>query len=62
MPRAKPYVILESMESFGGTWVTHKYPRVLSNCDLYTFGYRFKRVGERRLPRPEGRSSSTWAK
>jgi len=38
----KSFAILESMESFGGTWVTHKYPGIRSDSDLYTFGYRFK--------------------
>ena len=36
------YVVLESQESFGGTWLTHKYPGIRSDSDLYTFGYRFK--------------------
>jgi monooxygenase len=38
----KSYVILESKDTFGGTWETHKYPGVRSDSDLYTFGYRFK--------------------
>lgn len=38
----KSYVILEGLESFGGTWLMHKYPGVRSDSDLYTFGYRFK--------------------
>jgi len=38
----KSFLILESLESFGGTWLTHKYPGVRSDSDLYTFGYRFK--------------------
>ncbi len=38
----KTYVILESMDTYGGTWETHKYPGVRSDSDLYTFGYRFK--------------------
>jgi len=38
----KRFVILESQESFGGTWLTHKYPGIRSDSDLYTFGYRFK--------------------
>lgn len=38
----KSYVILEGMETFGGTWWTHKYPGIRSDSDLYTFGYRFK--------------------
>ena len=36
------FVALESQESFGGTWLTHKYPGIRSDSDLYTFGYRFK--------------------
>jgi cation diffusion facilitator CzcD-associated flavoprotein CzcO len=38
----KSFVILESQESFGGTWLTHKYPGIRSDSDLHTFGYRFK--------------------
>ena len=36
------YVVLEALESFGGTWLTHTYPGIRSDSDLYTFGYRFK--------------------
>ena len=36
------FVVLESLESFGGTWLTHTYPGIRSDSDLYTFGYRFK--------------------
>lgn len=38
----KSYVILEGLETYGGTWWTHKYPGIRSDSDLYTFGYRFK--------------------
>jgi len=38
----KSFVVLESKDSFGGTWLTHAYPGVRSDSDLYTFGYRFK--------------------
>ncbi len=38
----KSFVVLESQESFGGTWLTHKYPGIRSDSDLFTFGYRFK--------------------
>lgn len=38
----KSFVVLETNESFGGTWITHKYPGIRSDSDLYTFGYRFK--------------------
>ena len=36
------FTVLESQESFGGTWHTHRYPGIRSDSDLYTFGYRFK--------------------
>ncbi len=36
------YAVLESKPTFGGTWVTHTYPGIRSDSDLYTFGYRFK--------------------
>lgn len=38
----KSFCVLEGMESFGGTWLMHKYPGVRSDSDLFTFGYRFK--------------------
>ncbi len=38
----KSYLVLEVQESFGGTWLTHKYPGIRSDSDLYTFGYRDK--------------------
>ena len=38
----KSFLVLEELESFGGTWLTHTYPGVRSDSDLYTFGYRFK--------------------
>jgi cation diffusion facilitator CzcD-associated flavoprotein CzcO len=38
----KSFVVLEGLESFGGTWHMHRYPGVRSDSDLYTFGYRFK--------------------
>ena len=36
------FVILEAQNSFGGTWITHRYPGIRSDSDLFTFGYRFK--------------------
>jgi cation diffusion facilitator CzcD-associated flavoprotein CzcO len=36
------FLVLEEQESFGGTWLTHRYPGIRSDSDLYTFGYRFK--------------------
>src|SRR6476469_3347331 len=36
------FVILETQHSFGGTWLTHRYPGIRSDSDLHTFGYRFK--------------------
>jgi cation diffusion facilitator CzcD-associated flavoprotein CzcO len=38
----KSYVILDSFDTFGGTWVTHTYPGIRSDSDLYTYGYEFK--------------------
>ena len=36
------FVVLEGLESFGGTWWMHRYPGIRSDSDLHTFGYRFK--------------------
>src|ERR1700731_2186610 len=36
------FIVLEAQESFGGTWLTNRYPGIRSDSDLYTFGYRFK--------------------
>src|SRR6202171_2317010 len=36
------FVVLEAQESFGGTWLTHRYPGIRSDSDLHTFDYRFK--------------------
>ena len=36
------FAIFDALESFGGTWWTHRYPGVRSDSDLFTFGYRFK--------------------
>src|SRR5216684_5892525 len=36
------FVVLETQKSFGGTWLTHRYPGIRSDSDLHTFGYRFK--------------------
>jgi cation diffusion facilitator CzcD-associated flavoprotein CzcO len=38
----KSFVVLETQNSFGGTWLTHRYPGIRSDSDLHTFGYRFK--------------------
>jgi cation diffusion facilitator CzcD-associated flavoprotein CzcO len=35
-------VVLDAQASFGGTWLTHRYPGIRSDSDLYTYGYRFK--------------------
>ncbi|MDP6565852.1 MAG: NAD(P)/FAD-dependent oxidoreductase [Alphaproteobacteria bacterium] len=39
---AKSFVLLENQESFGGTWLTHKFPGIRSDSDLFTFGYKWK--------------------
>ena len=36
------FVVLESQESFGGTWWSHNYPGIRSDSDLHTYGYKFK--------------------
>ncbi len=36
------FVVLDALESFGGTWLTHRYPGIRSDSDLYTFGYAWK--------------------
>jgi len=38
----RSFVVLEALGSFGGTWLTHRYPGIRSDSDLYSFGYRFK--------------------
>ena len=38
----KSFAVLDNQESFGGTWLTHKYPGIRSDSDLFTFGYKFK--------------------
>ena len=58
----RSFVVLEALESFGGTWRCHTYPGIRSDSDLYTFGYRFKPwtgAADRHAPT---RSSSTWAR
>ena len=53
---ATSFVVLETFESFGGTWWSHRYPGIRSDSDLHTFGYRFKRCQRRSktLPFPGG--------
>mgnify|MGYP000353085737 FL=1 len=36
------FVVLDGLDSFGGTWRMHRYPGIRSDSDLHTFGYRFK--------------------
>lgn len=38
----KTFTVLESRETFGGTWTVNRYPGVRSDSDMYTFGYSFK--------------------
>ncbi len=38
----KSFVLLENQDSFGGTWLTHNYPGIRSDSDLFTFGYKWK--------------------
>ncbi|WP_310498736.1 NAD(P)/FAD-dependent oxidoreductase [Sandarakinorhabdus sp.] len=36
------FAVLEREASFGGTWLTHSFPGIRSDSDLYTFGFHFK--------------------
>ena len=36
------FVVLDGLDSFGGTWRSHRYPGIRSDSDLHTYGYRFK--------------------
>lgn len=38
----RSFVILDAEASFGGTWLTNRFPGIRSDSDLYTFGYSFK--------------------
>ncbi len=38
----RTFTLLDTLESFGGTWLTHKYPGIRSDSDLFTFGYKWK--------------------
>ena len=38
----KSFTMLESQDTFGGTWATHKYPGIRSDSDLFTFGFKWK--------------------
>lgn len=38
----RTFLVLEAFESFGGTWLAHRYPGVRSDSDLFTYGFRFK--------------------
>ncbi len=38
----KSFALLESQDSYGGTWLTHKFPGIRSDSDLFTFGYKWK--------------------
>jgi cation diffusion facilitator CzcD-associated flavoprotein CzcO len=36
----KSFTLLERQESFGGTWVTHKFPGIRSDSDLFGYGWK----------------------
>lgn len=38
----RSFAVLDAFDSFGGTWLWHRYPGIRSDSDLFTFGYRFK--------------------
>lgn len=39
---SRTWAVLEAFDSFGGTWLAHRYPGVRSDSDLFTYGFRFK--------------------
>ena len=51
-------LVLEAQDSFGGTWLTHKYP-ASGPPAIYIYAYRFKPSTARRSRR--GRTWPTWA-
>ncbi len=61
VPRTS-FVVLEALESFGGTWLTHRYPGIRSDSDLYTFGYRFKPWTGPPIATGERDPEATWAR
>jgi cation diffusion facilitator CzcD-associated flavoprotein CzcO len=40
-PRTR-FLVLEALDDFGGTWLTHRYPGIRTDSELYTYGYSFK--------------------
>lgn len=36
------FVVLEAQANFGGTWLTHRFPGIRSDSDLFTYGFAFK--------------------
>lgn len=38
----KSFVVLEALDSHGGTWHVHRYPGVRSDTDLHTYSFSFK--------------------
>ena len=36
------FAVLEALESYGGTWLTHTYPGIRSDTELYTLAFSFK--------------------
>lgn len=42
LPVGTTYTILEARENIGGTWDLFKYPGILSDSDLYTFGFPWR--------------------
>jgi cation diffusion facilitator CzcD-associated flavoprotein CzcO len=39
---ASRFVVVDALDTYGGTWHTHRFPGIRSDSDLYTFGYAFK--------------------
>ena len=36
------FALVDSKDTFGGTWATHSFPGIRSDSDLFTFGFKWK--------------------
>ncbi|MEZ5205786.1 MAG: NAD(P)-binding protein [Acidimicrobiales bacterium] len=55
------FVVLDALESFGGTWLTHTYPGIRSDSTCTPSATGSSPGPARRSP-PPSRSSPTWAR
>jgi len=55
------FVVLETQESFGGTWLTHRYPGIRSDRTCIRSATASSR-GPARQSRRRPKSANTWAR